>query len=81
MCRKIRCDGKSCKVLGFLVHLNKALATPFGRGAPLPRGAGNLKALHTLGRVDRPGSGGGQAGRPPWPPIRQGPTPNMRTIQ
>jgi Leucine-rich repeat (LRR) protein len=28
------------------------LATPFGRGTPVPRGAGNLKALHTLGRVD-----------------------------
>jgi len=25
MCRKIRCDGESCKVLGFWVHLNKAL--------------------------------------------------------
>jgi len=25
MCRKIRCDGESCKVLGFWVYLNKAL--------------------------------------------------------
>jgi len=25
MCHKIRCDEESCKVLGFLVHLNKAL--------------------------------------------------------
>jgi len=25
MCRKIRCDGKSCKVLDFWVYLNKAL--------------------------------------------------------
>ena len=24
ICRKIRCDGKSCKVLGFWVYLNKA---------------------------------------------------------
>ena len=24
MCRKIRCDGKSCKVLSFWVYLNKA---------------------------------------------------------
>jgi len=27
----------------------------------------------------RPGPGGGQAGRPPWPPTRQGPTPSMQT--
>ena len=26
MCRKIRCDGESCKVLGFWVYLNKALS-------------------------------------------------------
>ena len=25
MCRKIRCDRESCKVLGFWVYLNKAL--------------------------------------------------------
>jgi hypothetical protein len=25
MCHKIRCDGKSCKVLGFGMYLNKAL--------------------------------------------------------
>ena len=25
MCRKIRCDEESCKVLGFWVYLNKAL--------------------------------------------------------
>ena len=28
MCRKIRCDGESCKVLGFGVYLNKALNRP-----------------------------------------------------
>jgi hypothetical protein len=28
------------------------LATPFGSGIPVPRGAGNMKALHTLGEVD-----------------------------
>ena len=28
MCRKIRCDGESCKVLSFWVYLNKALLHP-----------------------------------------------------
>ncbi|XP_066359624.1 disease resistance protein RGA5-like [Miscanthus floridulus] len=35
------------------------LATPFGTGTPVPRGAGNLKASRTLGRVDI-GSGNAQ---------------------
>jgi len=35
------------------------LATPFGAGTPVPRGAGNLKALRSLGEVDI-GSGNAQ---------------------
>jgi len=31
MCRKIRCDGESCKVLGFWVYLNKALVVVVGK--------------------------------------------------
>jgi len=49
MCRKIRCDGESCKVLGFWVYLNKASIDgrdrrirrsssrmPIGTNSPLP---------------------------------------------
>jgi len=33
ICRKIRCDGESCKVLGFWVYLNKAIVKlPHVRG-------------------------------------------------
>jgi len=49
MWRKIRCDGESCKVLGFWVHLNKALL--FQQRSPLSR-----SKSHQSDRESKPSS-------------------------